>query len=389
MVNIECPETSTLSALKASNPSKSDSEIFIPGKLVLETGESFIGKMPDWQHDIYFGEVVFTTGMSGYIESLTDPSFAGQLLTFTYPLIGNYGVPKATLFEELLESDQIAARGVILSQAIEKYDHFQAGSGLIPWLKQQKVPLLCEIDTRALTKILRHKGTVKAAILRTDQPIPTYFPDPNQDHLVKSVSRKSLTHDLYASRAYPTKAHTKTIIVVDCGIKKNILRHLQRFPFDLKIVPFDYDFSQENFDGVFLSNGPGDPEQCVETIRNLKKILPLKKPIFGICLGAQILALAMGAKTYKLPFGHRGQNQPCLELSSQKAYLTSQNHGYAIDEHTLPPDWTVTFRHLNDQTVAGISHRTLPYSAVQFHPEAAPGPQDTHDLFKVFYEKFD
>jgi carbamoyl-phosphate synthase small subunit len=369
MVKIECPEK------------------LIPGKLVLETGEVFSGKMPAWQENIYFGEVVFTTGMSGYIESLTDPSFAGQILAFTYPLLGNYGVPCSDLFE----ANQISARGVITSQVIEKYDHFQAESGLIPWLKKQKVPLLCDIDTRELTKTLRHKGTVKAAIMGINFPSPTHFPDPNREHLVKSVSRKAITHDFYASRVSENSAEkkaTKKIIVLDCGMKKNILRHLQDFPFDLEIIPFDYDFSQEYFDGVLLSNGPGDPEQCIETIENLKKILPLKKPIFGICLGAQILALAIGAKTYKLPFGHRGQNQPCLEMASQKAYLTSQNHGYAIDESTLPTDWIVTFRHLNDQTVAGIAHRNLPYSAVQFHPEAAPGPQDAQDLFKAFYENF-
>jgi carbamoyl-phosphate synthase small subunit len=210
-----------------------------------------------------------------------------------------------------------------------------------------------------------------------DATAPSHFPDPNAEHLVKEVSRKK-------SELRPGGKHK--IIAVDCGIKENILRNLQRFPIDIQIVPFDYDYSQDEFDGVFLSNGPGDPERCVETITHLQKILPLKKPIFGICLGAQILALAIGAKTYKLPFGHRGQNQPCLDTLSQKAYLTSQNHGYAIDEKTLPSDWQVTFRHLNDQTVAGIAHTKLPYFAVQFHPEAAPGPHDTQFLFEKFYE---
>ena len=349
-------------------------EDWVAGRIVLESGETFLGKMPAWQKGLYFGEFVFTTGMSGYVESLTDPSFAGQILTFTYPLIGNYGVPDPSLFE----STKIHARGVIVSQAIEHFSHFQAKQGLLEWLKNEKVPILCEVDTRQLTKVLRTKGVAKGVIMAIDAQIPSHFPDPNTEHLVKEVSRKKREHR-------PGGKHK--IIAIDCGMKENILRNLQTFPLDIQIVPFDYDFSQDEFDGVFLSNGPGDPERCVETIAHLQKILPLKKPIFGICLGAQILALAIGAKTYKLPFGHRGQNQPCLDVLTQKAYLTSQNHGYAIDEKTLPKDWQVTFRHLNDQTVAGIAHQTLPYFAVQFHPEAAPGPHDTQFLFEKFYEK--
>lgn len=341
------------------------------GRLVLESGEEFIGKMPLWQKDCYFGEFVFTTGMSGYVESLTDPSFAGQILNFTYPLIGNYGVPSRDLFE----SKKIHARGVVVSQAIEQFCHFQAERGLIDWLKDEGVPLLCEIDTRELTKVLRSKGVARGVILPIKTEVPKKFPDPNLEHLVKEVSRKKAeTHG---------KGDYK-IIAVDCGMKENILRHLKSLACEVKVVPFDYDFSCDHFDGLFLSNGPGDPERCVETVRNVQKVLDRKKPIFGICLGIQILALAIGAKTYKLPFGHRGQNQPCIEIATERAVLTSQNHGYAVDRKSLPKDWIETYKHLNDGSLAGMAHKTLPYFAVQFHPEAAPGPHDTTFLFEEF-----
>ena len=350
-----------------------------PGKIVLENGEFFLGKMPAWQTELYCGEVVFTTGMSGYIESLTDPSFAGQILSFTYPLIGNYGVPDPTLFE----SEKIHARGVIVSEAIDHFSHFEAKRGLLSWLEMQKVPLLCEVDTRRLTKTLRSTGTAKGGIMSLDAEVPLVFPDSNLWDLVKEVSRKKIEQRLGKLK---TDGKKYKVVVVDCGIKENILRIFEHFPLDIEIVPFDYDFTSEDFDGVFLSNGPGDPERCVKTIAHVRKILSRKKPIFGVCLGAQVLALAIGAKTYQLPLGHRGQNQPCLDLMSKRAYLTSQNHGYAIREKTLPSDWEVTFRHLNDQTVAGIAHKTLPYFAVQFHPEGAPGPHDTQFLFERFYE---
>ncbi len=343
------------------------------GCIVLETGERLSGKMPRAQQGLHFGEFVFTTGMSGYPESLTDPSFAGQILTFTYPLIGNYGVPDASLFE----SYKIHTAGVVVSEAIESFSHFQARRSLLGWLEAEGVPVICEVDTRQLTKILRTNGVTRGVIMPEGGEATTVFPDPNLQHLVQAVSRTA--PEVRGSGPYK-------IIAVDCGMKENILRNLERFPFEIKVVPFDYDYSEEPFDGVFLSNGPGDPERCVETIHCLRKVLAKEKPIFGICLGAQIMALAIGAKTYKLRFGHRGQNQPCIELATERAYLTSQNHGYAIDESTLPADWRVSFRHLNDQSVAGIAHTTLPYFSVQFHPEAAPGPEDTTFLFEQFYK---
>ncbi len=346
----------------------------IKGELVLASGERFLGEMPAWQTDSFFGEVVFTTGMTGYVESLTDPSFAGQILVFTYPLIGNYGVPDASLFE----SKKIHARGMIVSSLMHSTAHFQAQQSVLDWLKEQGVPVLTGIDTRHLALTLRDHGVINGVIApasEADGAIASYAGQ--KYHLVRSVSRTQVEE-------FGEGPHT--IIAVDCGMKENILRHLRTLPVRIKLVPFDYDFTAEAFDGLFLSNGPGDPEECIETIAHVKKVLDRNIPIFGICLGTQILALAIGAKTYKLRFGHRGLNQPVIQ-SDGRAYLTSQNHGYAVDEASLPTDWTVSYRHLNDDTVAGIAHQSKPYFAVQFHPEAAPGPQDTTFLFQEFYER--
>jgi carbamoyl-phosphate synthase small subunit len=343
----------------------------IPSRLILQNGEVFEGLAPGWQKDTFFGEVVFTTGMTGYVESLTDPSYAGQILTFTYPLIGNYGVPAHTEWE----SRRIHARGVIIGSLSPFFDHQGAEQSLLKWLEEQKVPLLTGVDTRALTKRLRVDGVALGAIISDETP--KHFLDPNLTHLVAEVSVKK--SEIYGKGL-------KKVIAVDCGMKENILRCLLQFPIEVKRVSHDYDYSEEEWDGVFLSNGPGDPTLCTETVRILKKAMQKKKPIFGICLGTQIMALSVGANTHKLRYGHRGQNQPCVDLSSERCYLTSQNHGYAVEEKSLPSDWQVSFRNLNDQSVEGIAHRTLPFFSVQFHPEAAPGPVDTLWLFEKFYE---
>ncbi len=344
----------------------------VPARLVLHNGETYEGSSPAWQKNTFFGEVVFTTGMVGYVESLTDPSYAGQILTFTYPLIGNYGVPK----KQLWESGKIHASGVIIGELSPFYAHYQAEKSLLEWLEEQKVPLLVGVDTRALTKSLRERGVALGAITK-EKKDPDHFSDPNQTHLVAKVSSPLIKE--YGSGK-------KKIIAVDCGMKENILRCLLQFPVKVKRVPYDYDYLQEDYDGIFISNGPEDPDMCKETIALLQKAILKDKPIFGICLGAQLLALSIGAKTYKLPYGHRGQNQPCQTPESGRCYLTSQNHGYAIEETSLPEDWKVTFRNLNDLSVEGISHRTRPFFAVQFHPEASPGPVDAMYLFKQFYE---
>lgn len=344
-----------------------------PAQLVLNTGEVFHGRGPAEQRDIYFGEVVFNTGMVGYVESLTDPSYAGQILTFTYPLIGNYGVTPPSSWE----STKIHVQGVVLSELASFYSNHAAESSLFDWLQAQQIPFITGVDTRALTKALRTHGVVPGAIAPASLTTPPQFVDFGKINWVEEVSIKEPV--TYGSGE-------KLIIAIDCGMKENILRCLTKLPLRVKRVPYNYDFTEEAFDGVFISNGPGDPERCVETVALLQKVLARKKPVFGICLGTQLMALAIGAKTYKLSFGHRSQNQPCLDLASKRCFLTSQNHGYAVDEATLPADWRVSFRNLNDNTVAGIEHQTLPFFSVQFHPEAAPGPLDTQWLFKKFYD---
>jgi carbamoyl-phosphate synthase small subunit len=344
--------------------------------LVLENGAIFTGVSPFEQYGTFTGEVVFTTGMTGYPESLTDPSYAGQILTFTYPLIGNYGVPQ----RDKWESAKIHAKGVIINEACYHWNHHSSTQSLLEWLQTQNIPILMGVDTRALTKLLRESGTLQGII--TNEKTKKYdFKNTLQEHWVATVSTSktiNYNEDLNSDQ--------KKIIVVDCGIKENILRSFNHLPLTLQRVPYNYDFTQESYDGIFVSNGPGDPMKCIETIAILKKALSQNKPIFGICLGAQLMALAAGAKTYKLPFGHRGQNQPCLDLTTKRCYITSQNHGYAIDEHSLTKDWKVSFKNLNDRSVEGIAHNTKPFFAVQFHPEANPGPTDTTWLFEQFYQ---
>jgi carbamoyl-phosphate synthase small subunit len=342
----------------------------IPSKLILASGELFPGYSPFQQTGSFFGEVVFSTGMTGYVESLTDPSYKGQILVFTYPLIGNYGVPP----KKTWESDKIQVSGVCMANVSSFTSHWDKERSLIDWLKAENIPWITDVDTRELTKHLRKKGASLGAI---STETPSKFFDPNERELVKEVSCKQKS---------TLRLGTKKVIAVDCGMKENILRHLHNYPIELVKVPFDYDYSEEPFDALFISNGPGDPSQCTKTIEILRKALKRKKPTFGICLGAQILALAIGAKTYKLKFGHRGQNHPCFDIDRNVSILTSQNHGYAIDETTLTLDWRVTFKNLNDQSVEGIAHRELPFFAVQFHPESHPGPTDAAYLFDTFYE---
>jgi carbamoyl-phosphate synthase small subunit len=341
-------------------------------QLVLKSGEVFYGNMPVSKEITSFGEVVFNTGMVGYVETLTDPSYAGQILVFTYPLVGNYGVSGF----ESWESDKIHAKGVIFAELSPFYSNCSATQSLETWLNEQNVPYMTGVDTRALTKCLRNKGVVPGAIAPSGKK-PTEFTDFEHTHWVREVSIKE--PKLYGSGE-------KLIIAVDCGMKENIMRNLLKFPVRVKRVPYDYDYSHEDYDGVFISNGPGDPVMCQETIRVLAKAMSKTKPIFGICLGTQLMALAVGAKTFKLTFGHRSQNQPCLHIPDNKSFLTSQNHGYAIDETSLPKGWQVSFRNLNDQSVAGIEHESLPFFSVQFHPESAPGPEDTQWLFQKFMD---
>lgn len=336
-------------------------------RLQLSDGVNFRGFIPEGQKNTALGEVVFNTGMTGYVESLTDPSYAGQILVFTYPLIGNYGVRL-----KMAESTKIQVNGVIVSEAAERWSHSHSDRSLLQWLKSEDIPILMGVDTRSLTKYLRTKGTMLGAISEKLVDLKTIkFKAP-----FISISKPV---DYNSSRS-------KKIILVDCGTKANILRSLLKFPVHVKRVPFDYDYTLEDYDGVVVSNGPGDPADYQQSINVARKALLASKPFFGICLGSQIMGLAAGAKTYKLPFGHRGHNQPCQESTTKQCYITSQNHGYAVNDSKLPKDWRVSFRNLNDGSVEGIEHKTKPFFSVQFHPEACPGPTDTSWLFKKFYQ---
>ncbi len=338
-----------------------------PACLDLADGTSFSGVAPEWQTEAYVGEVVFNTGMTGYVESLTDPSYAGQILVFTYPLIGNYGVRVQSA-----ESDKIQVSGVVVNEAATQWSHAGSDRSLLQWLHSQNIPVLIGVDTRALTKHLRTAGTMAGAIGTKKSHPETMILEKKLISIVKPVT-------------YNKSLKTK-IILVDCGSKENILQSLLKLKVQVKRVPYNYDYTNEAYDGVLLSNGPGDPTDYQETIEVARKAMKNNKPIFGICLGSQIMGLAAGAKTYKLKYGHRGHNQPCLEQGTNKGFITSQNHGYAIDEKSLPKNWFASFKNLNDGSVEGIEHRTKPFFSVQFHPEACPGPTDTEWLFERFYK---
>ncbi|MEW5902611.1 MAG: glutamine-hydrolyzing carbamoyl-phosphate synthase small subunit, partial [Acidobacteriota bacterium] len=268
------------------------------------------------------------------------------------------------------ESDRIHAKALVVSEYSAEHNHWNSEKSLGEWLEEEKIPGIFGIDTRALTRKIREKGAMLGKIITDNDP---GFYDPNRENLVKSVSRKK-----------PLKLGKGVfkIIAIDCGMKFNIARQLLKRDVSLKIVPWDYDFASEDYDGLFISNGPGDPVMCSKTIKNIRTAIESKKPIFGICLGNQLLALASGAKTYKLKYGHRGQNQPCV--CGRKGYITSQNHGYAVDKKTLPKGWRELFSNANDFTNEGIIHEKLPFFSVQFHPEGSCGPRDTDYLFDDF-----
>ena len=346
-------------------------------KLWLEDGTEISGISFGYEASAA-GEVVFNTAMTGYPESLTDPSYKGQILVLTYPLVGNYGVPFPEIENNLLkffESKTLHISGLVISDYSHDYSHWNAEKNLGDWLKENKIPGIYGVDTRHLTKILREKGSMLGKIICNQKDVPLY--DPNLNNLVDQVSTRQ--KEIYGNGKYK-------ILLVDCGVKFNIIRYLLERDTTVIRVPWNYDFLNEDYDGLFISNGPGDPKRCDVTIRNLNRAFEETRPIFGICLGNQLMALASGADTYKLKYGHRSHNQPVLRCGSNRAFITSQNHGFAINNNTLAKNWKPLYINLNDNTNEGIIHTFKPFFSTQFHPEASGGPTDTAFLFDRFIE---
>ncbi|WP_185851346.1 glutamine-hydrolyzing carbamoyl-phosphate synthase small subunit [Blattabacterium cuenoti] len=325
------------------------------------------------------GEVVFNTAMTGYTESLTDPSYKGQILTYTYPIIGNYGIPSSSHKEsvqEFYESDKVQVSGLIISYYSNRPNHWNMSTSLSDWLKENKVTGLYGVDTRFIAQRLRKRGgSMLGKILMEKEKENIPFYDPNKDNLSEKVS----THEkiVYGNGKYK-------ILLVDFGLKNNILRSFLRRDCTIIRVPWDYDFTKEEYNGLVLSNGPGNPKIYEKPIFYIRMALKKEQPIFGICLGNQLLGLAAGGETYKLPYAHRGHNQPVLSLKTGKSFITSQNHGYVLDITNISREWEVFFKNLNDNTCEGIIHEKKPFFSVQFHPEASGGPTDTEFLFDLF-----
>lgn len=352
--------------------------------LVLQDGTKFKGKSFGYEKPVA-GEVVFNTAMMGYPESLTDPSYAGQLMTLTYPLVGNYGVPPFTVEDNglatFMESDRIYASAIIVSDYSESYSHWNACESLADWLKREQVPGVTGIDTRQLTKVLREHGVMMGRIEFDDQKDSEVSDnlDYGSINWVERVSCKDVIR--YNEGA------GKKVVLVDCGVKNNIIRCLIDRGVEVIRVPWNYDYTAMQFDGLFLANGPGDPDRCVDAVEVLKKQMSSsRKPICGICMGNQLLAKAGGASIYKLKYGHRSHNQPVREVGTNRCYVTSQNHGYAVDAATLGNDWRELFVNMNDGSNEGIRHAVNPWFSSQFHPEACSGPVDTEFMFDRFIE---
>lgn len=346
------------------------------GKLILEDGTAFQGASFGAPQS-KAGEVVFATGMVGYPESFTDPSFLGQILVLTYPIVGNYGVPE----KKYWESNGIKISGLVVSNYNDTPSHFLSKQTLAQWLQTENIPALEIKDTRALTQMIRTKGALLGKIVvKTD--IPIY--DPNNDNLVAKVSTQRIIREGKGS---------KTVLLFDCGAKANIARCLVKRGVRVITVPWDFDPNDNKnkhikYNGVLVSNGPGDPKKADKTIRTIQNLLKQNKPILGVCLGNQLLALAAGGDTKKLKFGHRSQNQPCIleektaSLPAGRCFITTQNHGFEVS--VVPSGFRTWFTNANDRSNEGIIHKRLPVMSVQFHPEATPGPSDTEWIFDHF-----
>ncbi|MGQ0771148.1 MAG: glutamine-hydrolyzing carbamoyl-phosphate synthase small subunit [Nitrososphaerota archaeon] len=358
------------------------------GKLILSDGTVLDGKGFGYPKTV-FGEIVFNTGMVGYTETLTDPSYAGQILTLTYPLIGNYGVPDPkekddSGISKYFESDKIQARGLVVHELSETASHWNLSMTLDEWMYNEQVPGISEIDTRSLTKKLRTGGVMMSALVVSDSEI-------DSDKIKKQLAEaKPYTSDEFTSQvstkdpqSYGTEKDC--VVIIDTGVKNAILRNIRDLGYKIVKLPWNASIDQvlsHKPRGVVLSNGPGDPEKCPQTIQTAKQLIEKNIPTLGICLGAQILGLAGGATTYKLKYGHRGQNKSCLNLQNNQVYVTSQNHGYCIDPNSLKDtDFDLWFTNTDDDTVEGIKHKKKKIIAVQFHPEASPGPYDCKYVF--------
>ena len=362
-------------------------------RLILDDGTEFCGWSFGYEANAV-GEVVFNTAMTGYPESLTDPSYAGQILVTTYPLIGNYGVPETggEPLPKFMESERIHVKGLVVADYSEKYSHWNAKESLAEWLKREKIPAITGIDTRRLTQRLRESGVMRGRIIISENSDCSEHADYGSINWVEQVSCK----EVITYKPDPTVAANSSlftlhssfprVVLVDCGVKANIIRCLVNRGVEVIRVPWNYDFNQLDFDGLFLANGPGDPEQCNKTVEHIRTFLnnPNVRPLMGICLGNQLLARAAGAKTYKLKYGHRSHNQPVQLVGTTRCFITSQNHGYAVDASTLPADWEPLFVNMNDGSNEGIRHKTMPWFSAQFHPEACSGPTDTEWMFDEF-----
>ena len=349
--------------------------------LRLEDGTEFHGTSFGYEKPVA-GEVVFNTAMMGYPESLTDPSYAGELMTLTFPLVCNYGVPPFT-FEEnglptFMESEKIHVRAIIVSDYSREFSHWNGVETLADWLKREQVPGITGIDTRQLTKVLREHGVMMGKILFDDMPDEVPEADYAGVNFVDQVScREVIKYNEGAD---------KKVVLVDCGVKANILRCLIRRGVEVIRVPWNYDFNELEFDGLFLANGPGDPETCEVTVQNIRRFLanPVVRPCMGICMGNQLLSKAAGARIYKLKYGHRSHNQPVRKVGTETCFITSQNHGFAVDSSSLPADWEPMFVNMNDGSNEGVRHKKNPWFSAQFHPEACSGPVDTAYMFDDF-----
>ncbi len=367
--------------------------------LTLEDGTTFEGKSFGYEASTS-GEVVFNTAMTGYPESLTDPSYEGQILVTTFPLLGNYGVPPSDanpLMSDFLEDSSIHCKAIIAQDYSWDHSHWLANRSLADWLKSEKIPGVYGIDTRALTKHLRERGSMLGKITIEGCGDVDFY-DPNRENLVGKTSTAGVTlYELSSDGSISAEtldpenpvlaaSDKKTVVLVDCGVKHNIIRCLVRRGVRVVRVPWDYDFMKIAYDGLFISNGPGNPDFATATVDNLRKALQEERPVCGICMGNQLLAKAAGATTYKLKYGHRSHNQPVRMAGTNTCFVTSQNHGFAVDSKTLPDEWEPLFINMNDGTNEGIRHRSKPFFSAQFHPEASSGPKDTEFLFDKFIE---